>query len=613
MGLTTSAVTLAALPLVLSVTVSATTFAECGGTETLGRDTRFVPESIAINTSTDTVTVTCSADPSRSFSLRCLGSAQLWFPTDASELCPCTCVQRTLDSSKFLNFFGSGMTLGGATACNQSIGVNTGGGSCAHLCVDDFTGDRCASRKCRGDSDCTVQSITRAVTGSAVCNATTGACQCSDPNRLAPECETCRTGYFRDSENLRALCRQCQCANSGAIGPFSCDPSGGRCLCKPGFIGDTCDRVAADCGNRNNCTQNGLCVGDGTCECFAAFSGSDCGTACANENSGDACEVAVDNVNGVCLRLDVNTFAEARRDALVGFMLRNFTRCARALSMEMREQERLLIDTEIREAFGIRQEDQRAVSTVRLLDTGARCRLNEPRASTATNVNVTVTVSFVSLQSDAAVGRTAFQASGALSLLQQLSNSTSNSSSVLGRMSNIRALTRAQFDELVRRADEQAGLQASDDTNDILLWTGFALLVLLALICAVCLYMRRLTGKEEEWSYASESFETTVVAQVPINATDEEIERAIEDAKQTKQKELMQQEASIVGSAPAPLAGTTQAPAPIPAARPPIQTKKRRLPFQKQKKQKTQMTKQKTKQKTKVKKRRVAKKRKKKI
>ena len=76
--------------------------------------------------------------------------------------------------------------------------------------------------------------------------------------------------------SLTSECFQpCNCDDSGSVSP-QCDLDTGKCQCKPGFEGQTCDRCQRGFHHHPhcrfcNCSAVGvideLCDGDGICEC----------------------------------------------------------------------------------------------------------------------------------------------------------------------------------------------------------------------------------------------------------------------------------------------------------------------------------------------------------
>ncbi|CAF0707486.1 unnamed protein product [Brachionus calyciflorus] len=113
-----------------------------------------------------------------------------------------------------------------------------------------------------------------------------GYCDDCEGNTQGPHCEECKLGFYRRENENR--CIDCQCNHIGSESP-QCDPNG-KCKCKPGVVGDKCDRCApyhyelstAGC-KQCQCNLVGsfdtppICdPRDGSCRCKANIEGQNC-------------------------------------------------------------------------------------------------------------------------------------------------------------------------------------------------------------------------------------------------------------------------------------------------------------------------------------------------
>ncbi|XP_058264408.1 laminin subunit beta-4 isoform X2 [Hemibagrus wyckioides] len=72
-----------------------------------------------------------------------------------------------------------------------------------------------------------------------------GVCDDCRNNRMGAECELCRPHYYKDP--LRSLndpnaCIPCNCNSAGSLDGGLCDPVSGQCVCKQNVEGEQCDR-----------------------------------------------------------------------------------------------------------------------------------------------------------------------------------------------------------------------------------------------------------------------------------------------------------------------------------------------------------------------------------
>ncbi|XP_050163325.1 laminin subunit gamma-2 [Myiozetetes cayanensis] len=107
-------------------------------------------------------------------------------------------------------------------------------------------------------------------------------------NTEGARCERCKDGFFRQRE--RECCLPCHCHPWGSLGP-QCDSSG-RCSCKPGAMGDKCDRCQPgfEALSEAGCQRSGQSL---QCECDPAGSSGDCRSGrcvCKASAAGERCE-----------------------------------------------------------------------------------------------------------------------------------------------------------------------------------------------------------------------------------------------------------------------------------------------------------------------------------
>lgn len=113
-----------------------------------------------------------------------------------------------------------------------------------------------------------------------------GYCDDCEGNTSGPHCEECKLGYYRRENENR--CVDCQCNPIGSEN-VQCDPSG-KCKCKPGVVGEKCDRCApyhyelsitgcklCQCNELGSFDTPPVCdPRDGTCRCKANVEGQNC-------------------------------------------------------------------------------------------------------------------------------------------------------------------------------------------------------------------------------------------------------------------------------------------------------------------------------------------------
>ncbi|XP_029653643.1 laminin subunit alpha [Octopus sinensis] len=116
-----------------------------------------------------------------------------------------------------------------------------------------------------------------------------GVCQNCEHNTKGINCEQCIDGFYRPfnvPKDVPNVCHQCQCRSRFSTG--SCEEGSGRCMCKPQYTGENCDRCnngyhnfpeCMPCDCHVNGTSEGLCdVGGGQCPCKSNYMGRKCDT-----------------------------------------------------------------------------------------------------------------------------------------------------------------------------------------------------------------------------------------------------------------------------------------------------------------------------------------------
>uniref|UniRef100_A0A094ZJY3 Netrin-1 n=1 Tax=Schistosoma haematobium TaxID=6185 RepID=A0A094ZJY3_SCHHA len=72
-----------------------------------------------------------------------------------------------------------------------------------------------------------------------------GVCQDCQHNTVGRRCHNCVTGYYRDwtkPVSHDQVCLECRCHPIGSIANQHCDRKTGQCPCKPGVVGQACNR-----------------------------------------------------------------------------------------------------------------------------------------------------------------------------------------------------------------------------------------------------------------------------------------------------------------------------------------------------------------------------------
>ncbi|KAG6444669.1 hypothetical protein O3G_MSEX003477, partial [Manduca sexta] len=167
---------------------------------------------------------------------------------------------------------------GSLISCNCKPGY--GGARCEYCAagyygVPENIGDYCKPCNCSGN-------INAEDPGS--CDSITGDCLKCVNNTAGAACNLCAPGFYGDAV-LSKNCTACICDEYGME---RCDPTTGTCVCRPGVIGEKCDRCAPDhwglssglgctpcnCGVASESTQ---CDDDnGQCRCAKGVTGKQC-------------------------------------------------------------------------------------------------------------------------------------------------------------------------------------------------------------------------------------------------------------------------------------------------------------------------------------------------
>uniref|UniRef100_UPI0037E9B905 laminin subunit alpha-5 n=1 Tax=Semicossyphus pulcher TaxID=241346 RepID=UPI0037E9B905 len=95
------------------------------------------------------------------------------------------------------------------------------------------------------------------------CHPLTGECLSCMHNTAGPHCDTCAPGFYGDAIGAKN-CTKCNCSPCGTE---SCDPYTGQCRCKPGVIGQRCERCVDGSFGFDSCSGCRQC----DCEASAAL------------------------------------------------------------------------------------------------------------------------------------------------------------------------------------------------------------------------------------------------------------------------------------------------------------------------------------------------------
>lgn len=116
-----------------------------------------------------------------------------------------------------------------------------------------------------------------------------GVCQNCRHNTEGTNCEKCRDGFYRPygvEKDVPNVCQPCQCDLRLSTG--SCEEGSGRCLCKPQYTGENCDRCNAGYHTYPNCFPCD-CHINGTEELICEVNGAQC--PCKDNYIGRKCDM----------------------------------------------------------------------------------------------------------------------------------------------------------------------------------------------------------------------------------------------------------------------------------------------------------------------------------
>ncbi|XP_041661165.1 laminin subunit alpha-2 isoform X7 [Cheilinus undulatus] len=112
-------------------------------------------------------------------------------------------------------------------------------GPACDSCANGYYGDAITAKNCQPCQCHTNGSV------SEVCNKENGQCECRE-NVVGRQCDECMPNCWWDAE--RQECVPCRCSPHGSISQ-RCDVEG-RCICRPGFVGRSCDLRRQGYGRR---------------------------------------------------------------------------------------------------------------------------------------------------------------------------------------------------------------------------------------------------------------------------------------------------------------------------------------------------------------------------
>ncbi|XP_066443017.1 laminin subunit alpha-5 [Eleutherodactylus coqui] len=148
---------------------------------------------------------------------------------------------------------------------------NTAGPHC-EVCAPGFYGDAIIAKNC---TSCNCSPC-----GTDTCEPRTGRCQCK-AGVMGPTCNRCEEGYF--GFDGCSGCQRCSCG--GGSTSSTCDPQTGQCHCLPGVTGSRCQQCAPGYWSfgSNGCTKchckGGSCdPRTGECKCSDGLTGKQCDT-----------------------------------------------------------------------------------------------------------------------------------------------------------------------------------------------------------------------------------------------------------------------------------------------------------------------------------------------
>ncbi|XP_037870167.2 laminin subunit alpha [Bombyx mori] len=152
--------------------------------------------------------------------------------------------------------------------------VNNTAGAACNLCAPGFYGDAIFSKNCTA---CICDEF-----GMADCDSTTGTCVCR-PGVIGEKCDRCAPDHWGLNTGLG--CTPCNCGIASES--TQCDDDNGQCRCAKGVTGKQCDQCAAGFWNYtkdgcDHCNCNTgysvgfMCNATGQCECLPGVIGEKC-------------------------------------------------------------------------------------------------------------------------------------------------------------------------------------------------------------------------------------------------------------------------------------------------------------------------------------------------
>ncbi|VDN24991.1 unnamed protein product [Cylicostephanus goldi] len=194
-------------------------------------------------------------------------------------------------------------------ACQNGAECNAKDGSC--ICPPGFYGASCSEGKLELNLNILVCPSGRYGTdcmklcdcqNGAICSPSDGKCECR-PGWMGEHCEKpCEQGFHG-----KDCLKRCDCANG-----MHCDPSDGECICPPGKRGAKCDQdceaghFGAGCRGICACANGGSCDGvTGACKCTPGWRGKRCDRPCPDGRYGEECRFICDCATSIHEDLEV--------------------------------------------------------------------------------------------------------------------------------------------------------------------------------------------------------------------------------------------------------------------------------------------------------------------
>lgn len=128
---------------------------------------------------------------------------------------------------------------------------NTGGSNCER-CAEGFYGDP----NDFGCESCPCPETHRNFAKGCTFHNGRVSCICK-PGYIGDFCDKCASGFYGNPEKVNGVCRDCECNLHGSISS-DCDEITGNCFCRDGISGKHCDK----CDLAKSILQNGICRGN---------------------------------------------------------------------------------------------------------------------------------------------------------------------------------------------------------------------------------------------------------------------------------------------------------------------------------------------------------------